>query len=184
MNGCGPYYGKYRGTVLNAADLGMRGRITASVTVGGTPLQVVAEACTPYPGFYAIPPEGSGVWIEFEEGDLDKPIWTGCWWREGEIAVMLSPDMPPATPATAHKTVVFSVLPVGYPVPLAIPSARLKLDTVTGDVTLESLRPPANPGTPIAIKLTAKGVDITYGKNIIRMTAISIDFNNTALTII
>src|SRR5262249_32667661 len=98
------YYGKYRGTVVSPIDLGLKGRITALVTVGGIPLTVVAEACTPYAGpgcgFYAIPPAGAGVWIEFVEGDLDQPVYTGCWWREGEVLAMLSPDLPPPDPAT------------------------------------------------------------------------------------
>lgn len=181
MNEYGSYYGKYRGTVINSADIGMRGRITASVTVGGAPLQVVAEACTPYPGFYAIPPEGSGVWIEFEEGELDKPIWTGCWWRDGEVAAMLIPDVPASTPATAQKTVVFSVSAAGFPA--AVPSARLKLNTTTGEVTIESLMPPANPALPTAVKLSPTGLKITYGTNVIDISVAGIDFNRKALTI-
>jgi hypothetical protein len=177
-----PYYGKYRGIVVSAADVGMRGRITASVVLGGTPLQIVAEACTPYPGFYAIPPEGSGVWIEFEEGNVDKPIWSGCWWRDGEVAAMLSPDIPPPSPATAHKTVVLSVSAAGFPA--AVPVARIKLNTVTGEVTTESLMAPATPALPTAIKLSATGIAVTYtAKNAMQMTPVGIDFNKTALTI-
>jgi uncharacterized protein involved in type VI secretion and phage assembly len=52
-------------------------------------VEVWAEACVPYAGgkngLYAIPPVGSGVWVEFAQGDVDKPIWTGCWWKEGEL---------------------------------------------------------------------------------------------------
>jgi hypothetical protein len=83
------YYGKYRGIVTVPVDTGSKGRITALVTMGGVPATVVAEACMPFggvgSGFFAVPPSGAGVWIEFEEGDKDKPIWTGCWWSEGEL---------------------------------------------------------------------------------------------------
>ncbi len=27
---------------------------------------------------------GSGVWIEFEGGDVSYPIWAGCYWLDGE----------------------------------------------------------------------------------------------------
>lgn len=176
------FYGKYRGIVLSSVDPGFKGRLTANVTVCGSQFQVVAEACTPYPGFYAIPPEGSGVWIEFEEGDLDKPIWTGSWWREGEVLAMLSPDLPPPDPTSAPKTVVLSVSPtnVGAPVPMA----RLKLDATTGTATVESLLPPASPATPTSVKLGPDGVEVSYGPHKIRMTVAGVDVNNGALTII
>ena len=84
------FYGKYRGIVTVPVDTGSKGRLTALVTVGGTPMTVVAEACTPFggigSGFFAVPPSGAGVWIEFEEGKLDKPVWSGCWWPEGELS--------------------------------------------------------------------------------------------------
>lgn len=179
------YYGKYRGTVANNVDTGMRGRITALVTVGGAPLQVVAEACTPYPGFYAIPPNGSGVWIEFEEGDLDRPIWTGCWWREGEVLAMLSPSVPPPDAATAPQTVVFSVAAAGFPG--AVPTARLKLDAITGTATLETLVTPATPAAPTQVKISATGIDILHSvggnQNTIRMTPAGIVFGDGALMI-
>jgi hypothetical protein len=31
-----------------------------------------------------LPEQGSGVWIEFEGGDVSYPIWVGCYWRSGE----------------------------------------------------------------------------------------------------
>ena len=183
MNGQQRFYGKYRGTVINPIDLDLKGKILASVTVGGAPLQVVAEACTPYPGFYAIPPVGSGVWIEFEEGDLDKPIWTGCWWHDGEVLALLSPDLPPPTPATAPGPVVFSVAPTGYPAAKA--TARLKLSAVTGTATLETLIPPATPATPTAVQITPVQIQISLGpKNKIVITPANIDMNSTALTIV
>ena len=83
------FYGKYRGIVSVPVDTGSKGRVTALVTVGGTPMTVVAEACMPFggigAGFFAVPPQGAGIWIEFEEGKLDKPLWSGSWWSEGEL---------------------------------------------------------------------------------------------------
>ena len=34
-----------------------------------------------------LPPVGAAVWVEFEGGDLDYAIWSGCFWREGERPV-------------------------------------------------------------------------------------------------
>src|SRR5262249_32858943 len=43
-----------------------------------------AMPCAPFGGsqmgFFALPVVGAGVWIEFEHGDPDYPIWTGAWW--------------------------------------------------------------------------------------------------------
>ena len=48
-----------------------------------------ALPCAPYAGtargFFAVPPIGAGVWIEFEAGDVSRPIWTGGWWATGEV---------------------------------------------------------------------------------------------------
>ena len=33
--------------------------------------------------FYNLPDDG--VWIEFEAGDISRPIWTGCWWSDGQV---------------------------------------------------------------------------------------------------
>lgn len=31
-------------------------------------------------GVYMVPPIGAGVWVEFEQGDVNYPIWVGCRW--------------------------------------------------------------------------------------------------------
>jgi uncharacterized protein involved in type VI secretion and phage assembly len=31
-------------------------------------------------GTFMVPQIGSGVWIQFEGGDPDQPVWTGGWW--------------------------------------------------------------------------------------------------------
>ena len=79
-----PFYGMYRGKVTDNEDPLIRGRIRAQVpAISDKPL-TWAEPCTPYAGpkvgWYAIPPVGANVWIEFERGDSDYPIWSGCFW--------------------------------------------------------------------------------------------------------
>ena len=84
------FFGKYRGLVVNNQDPLQVGRLQASVPeVLGETTSGWASACAPYGGtacgFFAIPPVGAGVWIEFEAGDVSRPIWSGTWWAQGEV---------------------------------------------------------------------------------------------------
>jgi hypothetical protein len=48
----------------------------------------------PNVGFFALPPVGASVWVEFENGRRDHPIWVGCFWEESELpAADASPDI-------------------------------------------------------------------------------------------
>jgi uncharacterized protein involved in type VI secretion and phage assembly len=83
------FYGKYRGTVTDNQDPLSMGRIRAKVLdVLGHDASGWALPCVPFAGdgmgFYAIPDVGARVWMEFEQGDPDYPIWTGCWWGSQE----------------------------------------------------------------------------------------------------
>jgi hypothetical protein len=90
--------GKYRGKVENNVDPNHKGRIQISVpAVLGRSTSSWAMPCVPYAGdgvgFFAIPPKGASVWIEFENGDPELPIWSGCFWGD-EDSVPASPDVP------------------------------------------------------------------------------------------
>jgi hypothetical protein len=98
------FFGKYRGLVVNNQDPLQVGRLQASVpeVLGETP-SGWASACAPYGGaacgFFAVPPVGAGVWIEFEAGDVSRPIWSGTWWAQGEVPM----DQTGAPTATTKK---------------------------------------------------------------------------------
>ena len=81
------HYGKYRGQVASNADPANRGRLQVSVPALLGDQLVWAMPCAPYAGngvgLFALPPVGTGVWVEFEGGDLDYPIWSGCFWADG-----------------------------------------------------------------------------------------------------
>lgn len=83
------FFGKYRGIVKDNQDDTRRGRLKVSVPAVLGDLEVWAMPCVPYAGdsvgFYSLPPNGSGVWIEFEAGDPSYPIWTGCFWADNEL---------------------------------------------------------------------------------------------------
>lgn len=83
------FYGKYRGIVTDVDDPEGMARLRAQVpAVLGELDSPWALPCTPYAGdgvgFHAVPPVGSGVWIEFEAGDTSRPIWSGGWWARNE----------------------------------------------------------------------------------------------------
>jgi len=79
------FYGKYRGTVVNNIDPLQIGRIQVIVPdVSNVVPTSWAMPCVPIAGkqsgVFVIPQLGAGVWVEFEQGDPDYPIWAGCWW--------------------------------------------------------------------------------------------------------
>jgi uncharacterized protein involved in type VI secretion and phage assembly len=81
----GRFFGKYRGLVSDNQDPLMIGRIRARVPdVMGEDETGWAMPCAPFggsqTGFFSIPSVDAGVWIEFEHGDPDYPVWVGCWW--------------------------------------------------------------------------------------------------------
>jgi Type VI secretion system/phage-baseplate injector OB domain len=103
------YYGKYRGTVLNNVDPMQMGRLMAMVpdVLGLTP-STWAMPCAPVAGLqagvYSLPPIGSGVWVEFEQGDPDYPIWVGSYWGSAAEVPALAKIVPPAINGLAIQT--------------------------------------------------------------------------------
>ena len=102
------YLGKYRGTVVNNVDPMQQGRIQAMVpdVLGDTPC-TWAMPCLPLAGpqtgVYVVPVVGAGVWIEFEGGDVSFPIWTGCYWRDGERPQDGAPAVKAIITRSSHK---------------------------------------------------------------------------------
>jgi hypothetical protein len=95
-------YGKYRGVVRDNGDPKDLGRLKVSVPEVLGDLEHWALPCVPYAGDgsgqFTIPSRGTGVWVEFEAGDPSRPIWTGCWWSDGEVPE--APSGGTATPGT------------------------------------------------------------------------------------
>ena len=90
------FFGKYRGSVTDVDESTLR--IKAKVpAVLGDQTTGWCMPCVPYAGdsvgMAFLPEVGSGVWIEFEGGDVSYPIWVGCYWREGEIPSDAKPDV-------------------------------------------------------------------------------------------
>jgi hypothetical protein len=169
------YYGKYRGTVIDNIDPEQIGRVLVEVpdVLGLTPSSW-AMPCVPAAGIQAgvfvVPPIGSQVWVEFEQGDPDYPIWTGGFW--GLVAeVPVFATAPPAIPrgqnivmqTTGQNMVMVSDAP---PTP------------VTGGIVLKSMS-----GAMIVVNET--GIYISNGQGaMITLIGPTVDINLGALTVI
>jgi len=162
------FYGKYRGKVKDNADLAQRGRVEVVVpqvlgskSVWALPSMPVAG---PGVGFFALPPKGANVWVEFEGGDPEFPIWSGCFWDEGEL-----PPALPASPSVATwKTKSISLV--------------LKDLGEGAGFTLEVL-PPAV-AAPLKLSFTSAGIEIVNGKNSVKLTPTSVTINDGALEVV
>ncbi len=83
------FYGKYRGFVVDNADPEQLGRLKLQVpsVLGDKVVTGWAMPCVPYggaanQGTFFIPENEAGVWVEFEEGDLEFPVWVGSFWSK------------------------------------------------------------------------------------------------------
>ena len=168
------FYGKYRATVLQNVDPELRGRLMCMVPdVLGILPSNWCEACPPLAGptgppmgVYMVPPIGAGVWVEFEQGDPGKPIWSGCRFGTGDtppLALVGNPADPNiCIQSLLQHTLMISDMP---------PSP------ITGGIILKST-------TGAMIVVNDSGIYISNGKGaMITMVGPSIDFNVGALTI-
>jgi uncharacterized protein involved in type VI secretion and phage assembly len=115
------YYGIYRGTVVNNVDPLQTGRILATVPdVGGLVPTTWAMPAMPIAGkqmgVYVVPQIGAGVWVQFEAGDPDRPVWTGGWWGSvAEVPVFALAGVPVdpniVIGSALQNTIVVSDLP-------------------------------------------------------------------------
>lgn len=157
------FFGKYRGTVVNNTDPLQQGRIQVSVpSVLGDGQLSWAMPCVPYAGegvgFFAIPPLGANIWVEFEGGNPEYPIWSGCFWGTGEV---------PAMPAIPFKKV------------LKTDTATITLDDTpgAGGITVETLS-----GMKIVFNVTGIEINNAQGSTM-TFTGPQVSVNNGALEV-
>jgi uncharacterized protein involved in type VI secretion and phage assembly len=81
------FYGKYPGIVTDVNDPSNVGRLRARVpeifgedTPSGWAMPAAPVGGGANRGFFALPDVGDTVWIEFQAGDLSRPIWAGTFW--------------------------------------------------------------------------------------------------------
>ena len=165
------FFGKYRGSVLNNVDPEEIGRLQVHVPelMGPTlsPWAMPCFACAGQQmGVWALPAVGTGVWVEFEQGDLTKPVWTGFWYS--------SPSEVPA-PALA-----------GDP-------ARASIVLQTAGQNCIALSDASGPGGGIVIKTASgamlsindAGITVANGKGAeIEMKGPAVSINKGALAVV
>ncbi len=165
------YFGKFRGTVINAVDPEQRGRIQAMVPdVSGFALSSWAMPSFPIGGIqmglFSMPVTGSGVWIEFEQGDLDYPIWTGIFYGSAAEVPVMAFLIPPEVPGIVLQTVLQNGLLISD---LPGPTGGIMLKTTAGAMIL----------------INELGITISNGQGAtIQMTGPSVVINEGAMTII
>lgn len=103
------FLGKYRGTVESTADPEFIGKIRVFVPdVFGPGIAHWAMPCVPAAGLnsgiLALPTPGAGVWVEFEQGDKDYPIWVGCFWGTAAELPLLTNTAKQPVPAITMQT--------------------------------------------------------------------------------
>jgi uncharacterized protein involved in type VI secretion and phage assembly len=162
-----PFWGKYRGIVSDNQDPMMLGRVKARVPdVLGDRESGWAMPCLPFGGsqmgLHGLPSVGAGVWIEFEHGDPDYPVWVGCWWGA-------QPDVPTALLSPPYKKTLLRT-EGGHAITLDdTPGA--------GGITLET-------STGQKIVLTATGIEIDDGQGAkIKLSGPQVSVNNGALEV-
>ena len=169
------FFGKYRGTVINNIDPEQIGRIQAIVpAVSNVVPTSWAMPCVPFAGksegFFAVPQIGSGVWIEFEGGDPDKPIWVGGFWgifAEVPVLAQVPPPIPPGQNVCIQTTLQnMMMVSDAAPTPL------------TGGIVLKST-------TGAMIVVNDSGIYIQNGTGAsIMMVGPAVNINMGALTIV
>nr|WP_320192952.1 phage baseplate assembly protein V [uncultured Desulfobacter sp.] len=166
------YYGKYRGTVVNNEDPKRQGRIQVLVPdVSGIALSNWAMPCVPIGGLQSgistIPPIGSGVWVEFEQGDPDYPIWVGGFWGSAADPPVMAQAAAPAVPNIVLQSIGQN-------------SVTLFGDPARGVMlSCGPVPPPAGPG----IILTQGAVTISNGIASIELIGKGVVINKGALAV-
>jgi uncharacterized protein involved in type VI secretion and phage assembly len=167
------FLGKYRATVLNNVDPEMRGRLMLNIPdVLGVVPSTWAEPCTPLAGptgppmgVYLVPPIGAGVWVEFEHGDPNYPIWVGCRWGGPSDIPPLAHAGLPVSPNIVMQTVGQNSFVIS------------DLPGPTGGIMLKS-------ATGASIIVNDTGIYIQNGKGAsLIMTGPTVTINNGALVV-
>lgn len=203
------YYGKFRGKVVHAIDPENRGRIAVLVPgVTGQNTSTWALPATPYAepshGLLAIPQPGASVWIEYEHGDPDYPIWTGCFWDDTEQLPRAASTITPGTRGLALEvdgtrlTLAADrseaggiVLETEGKARVQVHRDKLVLDNAGATVTLDSggLTLEHTSGALTLkvgnnkITISQSGISLEVGSSKIELTSAQVNVNNGALTV-
>jgi hypothetical protein len=188
----GRYFGKYRGVVLDNIDLDPEflgcGRVLVEVPqVPGSVLNF-AMPSVPYAGievgFWMIPPIGANVWVEFEGGNPNFPIWSGCFWELGEFpfAEALNPLDPAMVKIirTDAVTMVMNDTPVegGYFLEVTAPAVEFPIT-----VAMDSIGVQINNGVANVLMVPEEGITLEVAETVIAMTEVAMEIASTEINV-
>ena len=163
-----PLYGKHRAMVINNVDPLQIGRIQAMIPdVTGFVPSTWCMPCVPVAGInsgvLSVPMIGSGVWIEFERGDIDYPIWVGGYWGTTAELPVLAHMVPPGVSGITLQTTLKN---------------GIVINDGMGGLIIQTM---AN----AMIAMTPAGIMLSNGQGaVINMTGPTVDVNVGALTVI
>jgi Type VI secretion system/phage-baseplate injector OB domain len=151
------FFGKYRGVVTDVDAGTMRVKASVPAVLGEQPsgwARPSVPFAGPSMGFAFLPEVGTGVWIEFEGGDVSYPIWVGCYWHDGE------------QPSDASSSVLAIVTKVGQ---------KILLDT-SGTITVSD----QNGNT---VTLDSSGISLQGASQSVALSNAGVNINNGALQV-
>jgi uncharacterized protein involved in type VI secretion and phage assembly len=166
----GNFFGKYRGTVINNVDPMQMGRLMVQVPdVSNVLPSTWAMPSAPFAGAQsgsvAVPPIGASVWVEFEQGNSDYPIWSGCFWGSSAEVPPMALAAPPGVQAIVIQSVGQNTLMISD-----VPGP-------TGGILLKS-------SSGAMISINAVGITISNGQGAtITLVGPSVTVNEGALVV-
>ncbi|WCM54382.1 phage baseplate assembly protein V [Pseudomonas sp. WJP1] len=166
MNAEGKFYGKFRGVVQNNIDPMQMARIQVQVPdVLGLGVSSWAMPCLPFAGqqsgMFVVPQIGAGVWVEFEQGNQDYPIWVGGFWGSAAELPALALTGLPVSPSIVLQTGNQNGLTISD---LPGPTGGILLKTMTGAmISINEIGITISNGQGATIMLTGPTVDINQG---------------------
>lgn len=159
--------GKLRGEITDRVDPNKRGRLRVKVRNITDDKGIWAEPCVPYAGdgigLFALPPEGTGVWVECLDGRIDRLVYCGFFWKDGEL------DAQDYDPERVH-----------------FETASLRIDIKDSD---DEIRIEIKSGGAITIKsgeitLEANSVTLDASGNKVVLDSAAFDVKNAALKVV
>ncbi len=161
------FFGKYRGRVANVNDPLSLARL--QVQVPAVLGEALAWALPSVPcagnkvGFLSLPSVGAHVWVEFEGGDTNSPIWSGCFWASGELPTVQASQSETAFWITPHAEIQLS--PTGIDMTTKKSDAVLKLSTPQSKIEVSPTGIEINMGGNLyALKVTPNGISLEGGR--------------------
>jgi hypothetical protein len=163
------FFGKYRGTVINNVDPLMIGRIMVIVPdVSSLIPSTWAMPCLPtggiQSGIFTVPLIGAGVWVEFEQGDLDYPLWTGVFFGSTAEVPALAKLVPPGVPGITMQTPLQSGIVISD---VPGPTGGIMLKSGLASITVNATGIYIQNGSGASIVMTGPTVTINTGALVI-----------------